>query len=82
MDITTKYGTLIRWISERNYGFIREDESGSDVFCHSSCFVAKIAPPKNSRCKFHLAPNPKNKGGIMAADIEVLAAPVSSGGAR
>jgi len=67
------FGTLIRWISEQNYGFIREDCSGLDYFVHASGFTEKIAPPQNTRLRFHLAPNPKKIGRQICVDVDVLA---------
>ena len=61
-----KYGTLTRWLIDRNYGFIKED-SGLDVFIHVSGFSDKVAPPQNTRLKFHLAPNPQKPNREMAS---------------
>lgn len=66
-----KYGTLTRWLIDRNYGFIKED-SGLDVFIHVSGFSDKVAPPQNTRLKFHLAPNPQKPNREMAVDAEVI----------
>jgi cold shock CspA family protein len=65
------YGTLKRWVVECNYGFIRED-SGRDIFIHVSGFADKIAPPQNTRLKFHLVDNPQKSGRQMAADAEII----------
>jgi cold shock CspA family protein len=70
-QMEVKYGTLVLW-TERNYGFIREDESGIDVFTHVSGFVAKIAPPKGSRVKFEIG---LRQGKPLALNIEPLMAP-------
>jgi cold shock CspA family protein len=70
----TKYGTLVRWLADRNFGFIREDQTGQDIFTHVSGFTAKVASPKGSRVRFHLAPNPRRAGDPMAVDVEPLVA--------
>jgi cold shock CspA family protein len=69
---TIQYGTLIRYLETSNYGYIREDMTGTDYFVHVSSFVEKIAPPQNTRLKFHLASNPKKPGRIMAVGVEVI----------
>ena len=66
-----KYGTLTAWIIERNYGFISED-SGLKIFIHVSGFADKIAPPQNTRLRFHLVDNPQKPGRQMAADTEII----------
>lgn len=71
----TKYGTLVRWFVDRNFGFIREDQSGLDIFTHVSGFTAKIASPKGTRVCFHLAPNPRRAGDPMAVDVAPIVAP-------
>jgi cold shock CspA family protein len=64
----TKYGTLIRW-TERNFGFIREDESGQDIFTHVSGFAAKVALPKNTRVKFNIG---TRNGNQIAVNVEPI----------
>jgi len=65
----TKYGTLVRWFVERSFGFIRDDESGQDLFTHVSGFTAKVAPPKGTRVKYHIAPNNRRNNEKMAVDV-------------
>jgi cold shock CspA family protein len=78
MAIQYQYGTLTRLMPDRNFFFIRDDESSLDIFTHISAFVAKVPPPKGTRVKFHLVPNSRKPGLMMAADVEPIV-PVSSG---
>ena len=73
MALSYQYGTLTRLLSDRNFFFIREDESGLDIFCHISAFVGKVALPKGTRVKFHLVPNSRKPRLRMAADVEPVA---------
>jgi cold shock CspA family protein len=66
------YGTLTRMMTERNYFFIRDDESGQDIFTHVSAFVAKVPLPKGTRVQFHLVPNARKANSMMAADVEPI----------
>ncbi len=73
MALPYQYGTLTRMMPERNFFFIRDDESGRDVFTHISAFVGKVALPKGTRVQFHLVPNPRKPGLMKAADVEPVA---------
>jgi cold shock CspA family protein len=73
MAIPYQYGTLTRLMPERNFFFIRDDESGLDVFTHISAFVAKVPLPKGTRVQFHLVPNSRKPGCMKAADVEPVA---------
>jgi cold shock CspA family protein len=66
------YGTLRKWMSDAQYGFVRDDASGKDLFAHVSAFVEKVAPPEGTRLKYHIVPNPKKIGRTMIADAEVI----------
>jgi cold shock CspA family protein len=77
MALQYKYGTLTRLMPDRNFFFIRDDESGLDIFTHISAFVAKVPLPKGTRVKFHLVPNSRKSGLMMSADVEPIV-PVSS----
>lgn len=68
-----RYGTLTRMFTERNFFFIRDDDSGQDIFTHVSAFVAKVPLPKGTRVKFHLVPNIRKANSMMAADVEPIA---------
>jgi cold shock CspA family protein len=72
-----QYGTLTRMMPDRNFFFIRNDESGLDIFTHISAFAGKVALPKGTRVKFRLVPNSRKPGLMMAADVEPIV-PVSS----
>lgn len=71
MDI--KFGTLVRW-TERQFGFIRDDETGQDFFAHVSGFAAKVALPKGARVKYRIG---TRNGNPIAVDIEPIVAPTS-----
>jgi cold shock CspA family protein len=73
-----QYGTLTRLMTERNYFFIRDDYSAKDIFLHVSGFVGKVALPKGTRVRFHLAPNPRRSGSMMAIYVEPIPVPVAS----
>ena len=73
MALQYQYGTLTRMMPERNFFFIRDDESGLDVFTHISAFVGKVALPKGTRVQFHLVPNHRKPGLMKAADVEPVA---------
>lgn len=62
-----KIGT-IKWFDEvRGYGFIIDDETRRDVFCHKSAFTkAGIEPKDNARIAFRSAEGPK---GIAANEL-------------
>lgn len=32
-------GTISRWVEERGFGFIKQDQNGPDIFCH--CTVTR-----------------------------------------
>jgi cold shock CspA family protein len=78
MALPYQYGTLTRMMSDRNFFFIRDDESGLDIFTHISAFVGKVPLPKGTRVKFRLVPNSRKPGLMMSADVEPIV-PVSSG---
>jgi len=67
------YGTLKHWVVDGNYGFVRDDSSGKDLFIHVSGFADKVGAPAGSRLKYHIVPNPKRHSRLMAVDAEVLA---------
>jgi cold shock CspA family protein len=69
---TIWYGTLKHWVVEGNYGFVRDDSSGKDLFIHVSSFIDKVGAPPGSRLKYHIAPNPKKAHRFMAVDAEIV----------
>lgn len=71
MDI--KFGTLVRW-TERQFGFIRDDETGQDFFAHVSGFKGKVALPKGTRVKYRIG---TRNGNPIAVDIEPIVAPTN-----
>jgi cold shock CspA family protein len=70
--LVINYGTLIKWQDGLNYGFVRDDSSGKDLFIHIGGFLDKINPPQGARLKYHVAPNPKKPGKLMVVDAEVI----------
>ncbi len=76
------YGTLVRAFPERNFFFIRDDDSGQDIFTHVSGFAGKVALPKGSRVYFRLALNSRRANEPMAVDVRPIPVPVVSGGLR
>jgi cold shock CspA family protein len=86
--LVVNYGTLIKWQENFNYGFVRDDASGKDLFIHISGFIDKLNAPQGSRLKYRLAPNPKKPGKLMVVDAEVIVPRViaaqygDNGGAR
>ena len=71
--LVINYGTLIKWHENLNYGFVRDDSSGKDLFIHISGFAEKVAASQGARLKYHLAPNPRKPGKLMVVDAEVIA---------
>jgi len=76
------YGTLIRCFPDRNFFFIRDDESGRDIFTHVSGFAGKVALPKGTRVRFHVVPNCRRANEPMAVDVQPIPVPVVSEAAR
>ncbi len=76
------YGTLIRVFPERNFFFIRDDDSGQDIFTHVSGFAGKVALPKGTRVSFRLAPNVRKANELMAVDVQPIPVPVVLGVSR
>ena len=74
MAIHYQYGTLTRMMPDRNFFFIRDDESGLDIFTHVSAFVGKVPLPKGTRVRFRLVPNSRKPGLKMSADVEPIVA--------
>jgi len=77
-----KCGTLTTCFPDRNFFFIRDDESGQDIFTHVSGFAGKIALPKGTRVYFRIVPNSRKANAPMAIDVRPIQAPVSSEVAR
>jgi hypothetical protein len=66
------YGTLTRYFPERNYFFIRDDDLCADIFVHVSGFKAKMPPPKGTRLRYRIVPNPRKQNERMAVDAEPI----------
>jgi cold shock CspA family protein len=77
MTITSdiRFGTLTKIFTDKNFGFVRDDESSQDIFVHVSGFVGKLALPKGTRIKFRITSNPRRNGDRMAIDVEPIVAP-------
>ena len=67
-----RYGTLTRVFPDRNFIFIRDDESSRDIFTHVSGFVGKIALPKGTRVRFRVVPNSRRAGELMGIAVEPI----------
>jgi len=50
--ISISYGVVIKYNSERGFGFIKDDNDGQDVFFHISSIKNRIEPTKGMRGKF------------------------------
>ena len=77
-----KCGTLTTCFPDRNFFFIRDDESGQDIFTHVSGFSGKVALPKGTRVYFRIVPNSRKANAPMAIDVRLIPAPGSSEVAR
>jgi cold shock CspA family protein len=64
-------GTIVKWFVNRNYGFIKDDSSGNDVFVHVSGFKFKVALQKGTRVWFKLG---ERQGKSVAFDVEPIIA--------
>ena len=74
MDI--HYGTIIKSCADKNFFFVRDDDTGKDIFLHISGFADRMALPKGTRVYFRLAPNPRNPETLLATDVRPIPAPV------
>lgn len=69
-----RFGTLTKVFTDKNFAFVRDDETSEDIFVHVSGFVGKLALPKGTRVKFRIAPNPRRNNDKMAVDVAPIAA--------
>jgi cold shock CspA family protein len=50
-----QYGILITWFRNRRFGFIRTENSDTEIFVHASDFLPNREPfPKGTRVKFEV----------------------------
>ncbi len=50
--ITISYGVVIKYNSDRGFGFIKDDSDSKNVFFHISSIKSRIDVPKGTRVKF------------------------------
>ena len=49
------YGNIVTWFPNRRFGFIRTDNSDTELFVHASDFLPDGEPfPKGTRVKFQV----------------------------
>ena len=63
-------GKVIRWIDERGYGFIEQDEGGPDLFTHVTYTDGK-ALQEGDRVSYQVATDMKKQKPI-AAEVKVI----------
>jgi cold shock CspA family protein len=49
-----QYGVIITWFQNRRFGFIRTENSETELFVHASDFPDKRPFPKGTRVKFQI----------------------------
>ena len=50
-----QYGVIITWFRTRRFGFIRTEDSDTEIFVHASDFLPDGEPfPKGTRVKFEV----------------------------
>jgi cold shock CspA family protein len=69
-----RYGTLTKSFTDRNFGFVHDDETSANIFTHVSGFVGKIILPKGTRVQFRITSNTRRAGDHMAVDVEPIVA--------
>lgn len=65
-----RYGTLTQVFPDRNFFFIRDDETSRDIFTHVSGFAGKVALAKGTRVRFRVVPNSRRRDELMAVAVE------------
>ncbi len=69
-----EYGTLVRWLGDKGFGFIKCDAGGPDAFAHLSDFAG--TPAVGARVSFVLSHTDR---GARASAIEALPDHAGSG---
>lgn len=65
-----KTGRVVRWVADRNYGFIKPDDGSADLFAHASDVEDAAAMQLGQRVKFRVAQGAK---GLQARNVRLLA---------
>lgn len=68
--MTTDKGTLIRWIENKGFGFIKPDQGGRDLFIHISALKAMSRKPVVGDV-IHYRIQVDNNGKIRAVDAKI-----------
>lgn len=69
-----RQGTVKWFNSEKGYGFIANDEGGSDIFVHFSAIVAEgyRRLKEGQQVTFETEPDPKNPEKLRAVNVQVI----------
>ena len=54
MNDEIQYGFIVTWFHNRNFGFIRTENSDKELFAHASDFPDGKPIPKGTRVKFQI----------------------------
>ncbi len=67
-------GTVKWFNAEKGYGFIRNDESGDDLFVHFSSIHANgfKTLEEGQKVSFGIEADPRNSSKMRAADVEAI----------
>jgi cold shock CspA family protein len=65
-----KTGKVVRWVADRNYGFIKPDDGSADLFVHASDVEDAAALQPGKRVQFRVAQGAK---GPQARSVRLLA---------
>ncbi len=60
-------GTVKFYNSEKGFGFIKPDDSGEDVFVHSTGLIDKVR--ENDKVKYEVE---KGKKGLNAVQVQII----------
>jgi uncharacterized membrane protein YsdA (DUF1294 family)/cold shock CspA family protein len=73
-------GEIVRWVSEKGFGFIRPRGGGKDVFVHISALTGEQMPRVGTEVVFTVTPDPKGRGERALKVVPAIAGqPISRG---